>query len=214
MAVNQKRKIGWSIVVLLSTISIGLVIRRLLIIAGVIQALPVNAKFGQETGLKDYVLLTLLHILPGTFFVICGPLLIRKPKLRNPAALSWGFAAATLVLSLTAIIMPFAVHPIGGITEAAAAILFGLVMLLELTQFAKAMMQKQATAYFEWLVRLTGLGLAIATTRPVMIIGFALGHLTAAEFLGVAFWLSFTVHLCVVEAWLHFRRVPNHHPAS
>ena len=207
MSLKAIRKLLWFVVVILTLTSIGLVIRRILIILHVIPAIPPGARFSVETGLQDYPLLTLLHILPGLIFVLTGPMLLRTPGFRKNVRLNWLFSSTAFILGMTAIAMPVITLPIGGVNEAAASMLFGFILLLETTQFSKAIVQNNTKAHHDWLLRMVALGLAIATTRPVMVLGFIAGHLSAPLFLGTAFWISFTVHLCVAETWIYYSSV-------
>src|SRR5258708_5328196 len=100
----------------------------------VIPAIPAGGRFGFETGLKDYPVLTLVHIMPGLLFVLLGPVLLRKSNVglapRWYRALAWIFICSAGIVGLSAVAMPFITMPIGGINEAAAAVLFGCIFLL------------------------------------------------------------------------------------
>jgi hypothetical protein len=58
----------------------------------------------------------------------------------------------------------------------------------------------------EWITRAVGTLLGIATTRPVMGAFFAtsrLTHLQPNQFVGIAFWVGFSINVLVIELWLH-----------
>ena len=176
----------------------------------IIPAIPAGARFGFETGLKDYPVLTLVHIMPGLLFVLLGPALLRKRNLfltsgRQPA-LTWIFICSAGIVGLSAVAMPFITLPLGGVNEAAASVLYGSIFLLETTQVLKAVLRHNFTAYHDWLLRTVALGLAIATTRPVMVLAFVICKVSPQVFLGTAFWIAFTTHLCVAETWIYYSR--------
>ena len=202
------KKLLWFVIVLLVIISVGLVVRRMLILTHLIPAIPAGARFGFETGLKDYPVLTLVHITPGLLFVLLGPALLRTEKgclvSRRYRVFAWIFICSAGIIGLSAVTMPFITMPVGGINEAAAAILFGCIFLLETTQTLNALLRNNSIAYHDWLRRTVALGLAIASTRPVMVLAFVICKVSPQVFLGTAFWIAFTIHLCVAETWIYY----------
>jgi len=200
----------WYAIMLLALIGVGLVFRRMLILFHVIPAAPTGARFVVDTGLKNYPLLTLVHIIPGLIFVLLSPVLLKlsqqNKKSGNVYILSWLFICSSFVIGLSAIIMPFITMPIGGINEACASELFGIIFLLACTRLANATQTNNLLAYREWLLRCIAIGLAIATTRLIMVLAFAVGKVSPQEFLGTAFWIAFTIHLYVAETWIYYRR--------
>ena len=200
----------WYAIMLLALIGVGLVFRRLLILFHVIPAVPTGARFVVDTGLKNYPMLTLVHIIPGLVFVLLSPVLLKlsnqNKKSGNVYILSWLFICSSFVIGLSAIIMPFITMPIGGINEACASELFGVIFILATTRLADATRTDRSQAYREWLLRCIAIGLAIATTRLVMVLAFAVGKVSPQEFLGSAFWIAFTIHLYVAETWIYYRR--------
>ena len=65
---------------------------------------------------------------------------------------------------------------------------------------------KQIITGMEWLLRAYAVGLAIATVRPIMALSFAFFRLTPQLFLGTAFWIGFSLHTIVAEAWIQSKR--------
>jgi len=207
---KKTRKLMWYAIMLLALMGVGLVFRRLLILFHVIPAVPAGTRFVVDTGLKNHPLLTLVHIIPGLIFVLLSPVLLKllhqNKKSGNLYILSWLFICSSFVIGLSAIIMPFITMPIGGINEACASELFGIIFLLACTRLANATQTNNLLAYREWLLRCIAIGLAIATTRLIMVLAFAVGKVSPQEFLGTAFWIAFTIHLYVAETWIYYRR--------
>ena len=198
----------WSGLLLLTLISAGLVIRSVLIIAQLTPAAPKGAKFAVETGLKNYPVLTLMHIVSGLLLVVLGPwLLLHQTSLfveRKQFIKGWLFIAAGFLVGLSAMLMPFITMPIGGLNEAAAAEIYGFVFILAVLQVMWATIQKSKTAWRAAMIRTVSLALAIASTRLIMVFAFIIGKLSAAQFLGTAFWMAFTIHLWIAETWIRY----------
>jgi len=95
---------------------------------------------------------------------------------------------------------------IGGANETAATTFFGLFFLVSLTKALIHGLKHRMALYREWMLRAFAIGLAIATIRPIVGLFFAVSSLSPHEFFGIAFWLGFTIHLIVVEAWIRHTR--------
>ena len=124
-------------------------------------------------------------------------------------------------------------HPVGGLTEQSAALLYDGLFLFFLarawTAFRRAARPEPAqrveplsgdsrqqtnrppewAAHRVWMMRAIAVLLGIATTRPVMGVFFAtqrLTHLRVDQFFGIAFWIGFTTTYLAGEWYL--RRHP------
>ena len=56
------------------------------------------------------------------------------------------------------------------------------------------------------MIRTFGIGLGVATTRPIVGMFFAFRRLAPHEFFGIAFWLGFTITFMAAEAWIDYTR--------
>jgi hypothetical protein len=56
------------------------------------------------------------------------------------------------------------------------------------------------------MIRAYGVGLGVATTRPIVGMFFAFRRLTPHEFFGIAFWLGFTITALAAEVWVDYTR--------
>jgi hypothetical protein len=213
----------YTVLVLLILIGIAIVARRTLnlipvLVNGYHPPKPAsNPQLQVLTNLDDifahYPLLTLIHIIPGLVFILAGPFqFIKSISLKYP---KWYFASrriflvSGLVVGVTAFIMSVAMPSIGGFNQAAATILFSILFLFFLFKPFQDIRQGNAILSREWSIRAYAIGLAIATIRPIIGIFFAtskLSGLTASEFFGTAFWIGFTIHLIVAEAWIYKTR--------
>jgi hypothetical protein len=101
---------------------------------------------------------------------------------------------------------------IGGANETAATMLFAAVFLFALAKAFLSIRRGRVAVHREWMIRAFAIGLAVTTTRPIVGVFFAtrrLTHLTPHDFFGIAFWLSFTIHLIAAEAWINYTRPAN-----
>ena len=100
---------------------------------------------------------------------------------------------------------------IGGANETAATTLFAIVFLFCLVKAYRHIRRKEVAQHREWVIRMYGVGLGVATTRPVVGMFFAFRKLTPHEFFGIAFWLGFTITFLGAEAWIGYTR-KAHYP--
>jgi hypothetical protein len=95
---------------------------------------------------------------------------------------------------------------IGGPNETLATGLFAIVFLCCLIMAYRHIRRKEVARHREWMIRAYGVGLGVATTRPIVGMFFAFGKLTPHEFFGIAFWLGFTTTFLAAEAWVDYTR--------
>ena len=195
----------WVLVFLLAIIAIAAAIRRTLIIGNYITSFSPPKYPGFDSGFSKHRMPTLIHIIPGILFMIAGPLLFVKQLHKWPRLTKWIrviFFVSAYIVGISAVVVSFTVS-IGGANETTAATLFGLFFLYSLTRALIHISRRRFTLYREWILRTFAIGLAIATVRPIVGLFFALSSLSPHEFFGIAFWLGFTVHLIIAEAWIH-----------
>ena len=200
------------ILFILAFIGIAMVVRRTLVIEGIIASFTPGGGTPFDTGFAKHPVITFLHIIPGALFMILAPLhFIPRVRARYPVFLRRServllFAAG--IIGLSALCMPFIFLPIGGINEAAASIFYAVVFLLALGKVWQYFSAKEETLHREWLIRLVAIGLAIATIRPIIALFFAFSGQPPQVFFGTAFWIGFTLHLIFAEVWIHYTRKP------
>jgi len=148
--------------------------------------------------------------------MILGPLLFVKQLYNRYVHLyKWiriFYFVSAYTVGVSAIVISYTVA-IGGANETAAATLFALLFLFSLTKALIYISNGNFALYREWMLRAFAIGLAIATVRPIVGLFFALSSLSPHDFFGIAFWLGFTIHLIVAEAWILHTR-PTHHGLS
>jgi hypothetical protein len=202
----------WTALLLLCVIGAGAAIRRITVlvrppaVARVPELNSLDATFAERKAL------TLSHIVPALVFVTLLPAWF-LPTVRKRVAvhrrLTHGLLVIGTVVGITA--LPLSLHPIGGLNEAAAAILYDCLFLFSLGRAGLMLHRNERELHRTWMLRAIAVLLGIATTRPVMGLFFAtqsITHLHPAQFFGTAFWIGFTVTYIAGEAYI------RSHPTS
>jgi hypothetical protein len=214
-----KRRALWGAVIFLALIGVAIGARRTLNLLPVVVhgyrplAVSSNPRLAQLAGLDDlfarHPILTLVHIVPGTLFMILGPLQFSSTiRTRHLEWHRWSgrvFVICGLVIGISALVMSFRMPAIGGVNQAAATTLFGSFFLFAVCKAFWHIRRREIVLHREWMIRAFSIGLAVATIRPIVGIFFAtspLTELTPREFFGIAFWIGFVLHLIAAEAWI------------
>jgi uncharacterized membrane protein len=212
MAVSKTTiRLLWSVVSLLVLIGVAAVTRRTLVLflPGVFGVKSANPATALDAGFARHMGLTLIHILPGALFFVLG-LFQFMPRIRNRHLQFHRWSGRVLVVSglivgLSALIMSFKMN-IGGPNETAATTLYAVVFLICLVKAYLFIRRKNVGRHREWMIRAYGVGLGVATTRPIVGMFFAFRRLTPHEFFGIAFWLGLTTTFLAAEAWVDYTR--------
>jgi len=209
-AVKRVSRLLWILVFILAAIGIGMVVRRTLVIAGLIPSFSPGGGPPFDTSFSKHPVITFVHMLPGVLFMILGPLQfmpgIRARHIRLHRWSGRVFLVSAYIIGLSAICMPFIMLPIGGVNEAAGSILFAIFFLVALSKAWWHILRKETALHREWMIRAFAIGLAVATIRPIMVLFFAFSGLTPQVFFGTAFWIGFTIHLIAAEVWVNWTR--------
>jgi hypothetical protein len=201
--VKTFRKLLWAGTWTLTAIGVLMVLRRIGIMAGYGKWL-ISPRFPFDTGLHDFPVLTILHIIPGLVFILLGPFQFRSKRNAVPGKSRVVFIIASYIIGISAVVMPFIVLPLGGLNEAVASSFFALYFLVAVTMSIRN--RNQPILQWEWLLRAYAVGLAIATVRPIMALSFVFFRLKPQTFLGTAFWIGFSLHAIIAEVWINRKR--------
>jgi uncharacterized membrane protein len=213
------RRALWTALAFLTLIGCAVVIRRVVALTPTLLHIarppaptsnPVAAQFGNlDKTFEPYAWLTLIHILPGLLFLLLAPFQFsagfRSRHLKAHRIIGRVFLVDGLIVGTTALVMSFVMPAIGGVNQAAATTLFGLLFLFALGKAYVHIRRCEVALHREWMIRAFAIGLAVTTIRPIVGIFFAtsrLSGLTPHEFFGTAFWIGFTIHLIVAESWI------------
>ncbi len=207
---KRTTRLLWCGVIFLVLIGIAAVTRRTLVLlwpqrfAG--SASPAAAL---DAGFARHVALTLIHILPGGLFLVLAPLQflpnLRQKHLQLHRWMGRILVVCGLIIGISALVMSFKMN-IGGPNETAATTLFAIVFLICLAKAYRHIRRKEVERHREWMIRAYGVGLGVATTRPIVGMFFAFRRLTPHEFFGIAFWLGFTITFLAAEGWVDYTR--------
>ena len=207
----------WFAVIFLVVIGIAAVTRRTLVLfwpqrfsgGGANPAAALDASFSRNA------LLTLVHILPGGLFLALALLQFsrsfRQKHLPIHRWLGRVLVVCGLIIGTSALVMSYRMN-IGGPNETAATTLYSIVFLICLIKAYLLIRRKEVARHREWMIRAYGVGLGVATTRPIVGMFFAFRRMTPHEFFGIAFWLGFTITFLVAEWWIDYMR--NHAPQA
>lgn len=206
----------WWLTGILVLIGVVIVVRRLVSLANLppAQYVPVANSRNPvpDSGFIDHPLLTAIHIMPAIIFVLLAPLqFVKRIQVQYPTFRRVTLnvvLACGLVIGSTALIMGF-IMAIGGITETLAVTVYGTAFLYCIVRAWITFAQKQMAQHREWMIRVLAIALAVSTTRPVVVLFFATSRLTGLtihQYFGVAFWIAFTLHVIVAEAWIRRTR--------
>lgn len=162
-----------------------------------------------DAGFWQHPILTFIHIVPGALFMALGPFQfmpsIRARRLWQHRWSGRLFVASGYVIGISALVLT-AQMAIGGANERAAILLFDTAFLFSLTRAMWHIRHRDIVQHREWMIRAFGIGLGVATTRPIVGAFFAARQLTPQEFFGIAFWLGFSATAIVAEVWINVTR--------
>jgi uncharacterized membrane protein len=205
----------WIGVIFLALVGVLVATRRAVVL---IKPGSMNANKNPAAALDDHFAkekaLTFLHVIPGTIFMILGPLqFVRRLREKHPGLHRWTgriFLTASAVIGGTGLMMALR-GTIGGWDEKSAILLFGSFFLFALGKALWHVLHREFAKHREWMIRGYAVGLAVATIRPIMGAFFAAavigGHTPQPErFFGTAFWIGFTLQTIAAEIWVRSTR--------
>jgi uncharacterized membrane protein len=200
-------RLAWIGVTVLVLIGIAAAARRTLVLLFGIGASPATQAL--DAGFARHPMLTFVHVLPGVLFMVLGPFqFIPAIRARRLWQHRWSgrlFVASGCVIGVSALAMSWQMS-IGGANETAATTLFAIAFLFSLTKAFWHIRHRQIVQHREWMLRTFGIGLGIATTRPIVGAFFATRNLAPQEFFGIAFWLGFSLTALAAEVWINVTR--------
>jgi hypothetical protein len=207
---RQPSKAVWAAFLLLCFIAAAAAVRRIVALSTGPSAATVPQLAALDAAFASRRTLTLAHIIPALLFVLLLPAWFSRLVRDHATAhrrITYALFLLGAVVGVTAI--PLSLHPVGGINESAASLLFDGLFLFSLVRswvfFLRGNSALDRICHHIWMTRAVIVLLGIATTRPVMGVFFAtqpLTHLTPQQFFGTAFWIGFTTTYIAGEAYL------------
>src|SRR5438128_611397 len=118
----------------LAMLGIVMVIRRTLVLRGIMSTANVPKAFSFDKGFSDHPVITFLHIIPGALFMILGLVQfmpgIRSKYIRFYRWSRGAFIVDAYIVGCTAFVLPFVKQPIGGSTETVGIVFYSIVFLV------------------------------------------------------------------------------------
>jgi hypothetical protein len=199
-------RVVWTIFLLLCFIAVAAALQGIGMLALPLPAPRDAALSSLNNAFTSRRALTLAHIVPALFFALLLPAWFSR-RIRSRVQLHRRVTQALFILGViigvTALFL--SLHPVGGLNEASAAVLYDSLFLFCLARSWMLWLRSDLPLHREWMTRAIAILLGIATTRPVMGVFFAtrsITHLTLQQFFGIAFWIGFTTTYIAGEAWL------------
>ena len=154
--------------------------------------------------------LAYLHIVPGVLYLFLAPLQlayrIRSRHYTFHRRLGRVLATAGMISGVFALIFG-GLFSFGGLSEASAAVVFGLWFLTCLVLAVRAIRRDDIVHHRRWMIRAFAIGIGIGTTRIWLALFQVTGLASFESSFGPAFWISFSLHAAAAELWL--RAFPN-----
>jgi uncharacterized membrane protein len=158
---------------------------------------------------------TLLHVVPGTAFLLLAPLqLTRRFRLRGARVHhTVGYFLMVLGVSFgaTALYLSFR-EPIFGAAGASATILASLWFLYCGRRAYLAIRVRDVDVHRAWMLRALAMAYAIAVVRAIALALFAVFPVTAQDVGSLTFWSGFLVSALAAEWWV--RRPADRQPRA
>lgn len=208
----------WAMFLLLCVIAAAAAVRRIIVLILLPAAGRVPQMAALDAGFAARKALTLGHIVPALLFVTLLPFWFLPSVRRRPDVhrrVMYALMILGAITGVTALLL--SLHPVGGVNEAAAAILYDGLFMFSLGRAWLLFRRGESALHRTWMMRGIAVLLGIATTRPVMGIFFAtepLTHLQPQQFFGTAFWIGFTVTYLAGEAYLRSHPVVDSDEAA
>jgi Predicted membrane protein (DUF2306) len=203
----------WVLLIVLCTIGAAAAIRRLV----ALDAVPAGGSSpfaGLDLQFAARANLTRLHVIPSLLFVVLVPLqFLSGLRQTRPRLHRWTgrlLLFCTLVIGLSA--LGLSAHPVGGLVESSATVLFGCFFLFSAATAWWHIRNRRTVLHREWATRMVAIALGVATTRPIIGVFFATSRLTGLtphDFFGPAMWIGFVSTWLAGEAWINYTR-PRH----
>jgi len=208
---DRSHRILWAGMLSLCAIAIAAVSHRMVALANPPHNLPTQVATLDAAFAKELVL-TLVHIVPALVFVLLVPLQFSRSLRARHARVHRGIGRTLMTLAaligLSALLLLR--HPVGGITEVTAILLFDGLFLFAMGKAFLHIRRGQVALHREWVTRGVSVALGVATVRPIIGGFFATSRLTGLtphDFFGIAFWMGFTVTYIFAELRIRHRRL-------
>jgi hypothetical protein len=148
---------------------------------------------------------TLLHVIPGTVFLLLAPLqLIRRFRTRRQGLhrrIGYVLLGLALPFAVTGLYLSFR-EPLFGVFGASASGLAAVWFAYCGVRAYAAIRRRDIDDHRAWMVRFLAIAYAIAVIRAIYLIVLALFHVRPTAVGGATFWIGFLLSALAAEWWL------------
>lgn len=151
--------------------------------------------------------LTALHVVPGTLFLLLGPLqFVSSIRASWPKVHRYSgrvFVLSGLITATTAMTINIVFPPFGGLFKSLAVFIFSAAQIITLVVAVHAILQKNPVRHRAWMIRAFAIGLSISTMRLFFIPAFLVFGMAPTEFnISLGMWIGFLVNTFAAECIL------------
>lgn len=162
-------------------------------------------------------LATVLHLGPGFFVMVLGPLQfmrgIRKKHIKLHRISGRVFVLCGVIGAFSGIAIgvfdPFMGVGGQGFNESMATAFFSGFILLSLVMAIVRIKQRNFGQHREWMIRAFALMLAIATERLMLTALMSTTDIGVPVLFGTTFWMAGVMNMGAAELWISFSRTPG-----
>ncbi|HJQ91131.1 MAG TPA: DUF2306 domain-containing protein [Acidimicrobiia bacterium] len=153
----------------------------------------------------QYPILAYAHILPGVVYLILAPFQVSR-RFRNRhldlhRKMGRFLVPIGILSGVMGVLFGF-FFSFGGFVEASAAVVFGTWFVIALALAYSYIRAGDTVRHRRWMIRAFAIGLGVGTIRIWVGLFQGFGLLDEGTSFGVAFWLSWTLHVIAAEIWL------------
>jgi len=212
--------IGWGLVAILVLTGLSAIFARTGFMVGAFSepiANPEEVFNAFDIRYYTNALATVLHLGPGFFVMVLGPLQfmrgVRKKhiKLHRISGRIFVLCGAIGAFSGVAIGVfdPFMGIGDQGFNESMATAFFALFILFSLVMAIVRIKQRNFGQHREWMIRAFALMLAIATERLMLTAFMSTTDIGIAVLFGTTFWMAGVINLSAAQLWISCTRTPG-----
>lgn len=153
----------------------------------------------------QYPILAYAHILPGVVYLILTPFQVSR-RFRNRhldlhRKMGRFLVPIGILSGVMGVLFGF-FFSFGGFVEASAAVVFGTWFVIALALAYSYIRAGDTVRHRRWMIRAFAIGLGVGTIRIWVGLFQGFGLLDEGTSFGVAFWLSWSLHVIAAEIWL------------
>ena len=211
----------WGVVLFLVFIGIvGTVLRTAILLfqpdfgdAFVAQHPGLGIAHADDVRFARHASLTFVHVISAFFFAVLGPWQF-VPRIRSKMLWFHRWSGRVFVISATVagvsgLLLGFTTAmELGGVSEAAPIFVFAPILLFSLGKAMFHILRREVAQHREWMLRVFAIGLGAGTDR-IVALPFLLSpsvRQAPGEFIGITFWISFTINVVAAELWIRYTR--------